>query len=73
MVLIDVFSAEPNTIPPQYLQPFISTLASFISNPMPHKRDVAVQCLEAILPRAEARKVVWTNDTIVAGSVVPYA
>ena len=73
MVLIDTSSAEPNTIPPQYLQPFISTLASFISNPMPHKRDVAVQCLEAILPRAEARKVVWTNDTIVAGSVVPYA
>lgn len=66
-MLIDVASAEPNPISPQHLQPFISTLASFISHPLPHKRDVAVQCLEIVLPRAEARKVVWTNPTIVAG------
>ncbi|EKM55742.1 uncharacterized protein PHACADRAFT_121574 [Phanerochaete carnosa HHB-10118-sp] len=68
-ILTVLLSAEPNTIPPQYLQPFIGTLTSFISHPVPHKHDVAVQCLEVILPRAEARRVVWTSPTIVAGFV----
>jgi V-type H+-transporting ATPase subunit H len=65
--ILYVFSAEPNPIPSQYLQPFINTLASFIAHSLSHKRDIAVQCLEAVLPRAEVRKALWNNPTIVAG------
>jgi len=34
-----------------------------------NKRDVAVQCLEALLPRPEIRKAVWANSNIVMGLV----
>ncbi|KIP10325.1 hypothetical protein PHLGIDRAFT_125667 [Phlebiopsis gigantea 11061_1 CR5-6] len=68
-ILTVLLSSEPNTIPTQYLQPFINGLADFIAHPLSHKRDVAVQCLEAVLPRTECRKAVWANPKIVSGLV----
>ncbi|THH31773.1 hypothetical protein EUX98_g2445 [Antrodiella citrinella] len=40
-----------------------------MNHTLPHKRDIAVQCLEAILPRSECRKAVWANPAIISGLV----
>lgn len=68
-ILTVLLSAEPNPISPHYLQPFLSTLASFVQGVQTNKRDVAVQCLEALLPRAECRKAVWAIPGVIAGLV----
>lgn len=60
-------SSESHPIQHQQLQPFLSTLASFVQGPSPNKRDVGVQCLEALLARAECRKAVWDITGIIAG------
>lgn len=36
----------------------------------PNKRDVAVQCLEALLARPECRRAVWAIPGIIAGCVI---
>lgn len=36
----------------------------------PNKRDVGVQCLEALLARPECRKAVWGITGIIYGSVI---
>lgn len=64
-----VFSAETVPIQQQYFFPFLNTLSSFISHPVPHRRDIAVQCLEAILPRPECRLAVWGSSSIIVGYV----
>ncbi|KAF9452825.1 ATPase, V1 complex, subunit H [Macrolepiota fuliginosa MF-IS2] len=51
----------------QYLQPFLQTLAQFVTNPAPHKRDIGVQCLECLLARYQVRQAVWANSAIVPG------
>jgi V-type H+-transporting ATPase subunit H len=66
-ILTVFLSSEPKVIPPQYLQPFLQTLAGFVQGNVPHKRDVAVQCLEALLPKAECRRAVWGIGGIIAG------
>ncbi|CAL1704022.1 unnamed protein product [Somion occarium] len=68
-ILTILLSADPAPIQPQRLQPFLNTLATFISHALPHKRDIAVQCLEAILPRPECRKAVWANPSLIPGLV----
>ncbi len=64
-----ISSAETAPISASRLQPFLNTLSAFISHTLPHKRDVAVQALEATLPRPECRKAVWANPTLISGSV----
>lgn len=49
------------------MQPFINTLAEFVQGPLPNKRDVAVQCLEALLARPECRRAVWAIPGVIAG------
>ncbi|KAI0079017.1 ATPase V1 complex subunit H [Panus rudis PR-1116 ss-1] len=68
-ILTVLLSAETKALSPQRLQPFLNTLTSFISHALPHKRDIAVQCLEAILPRSEARKAVWNSPALITGLV----
>ncbi|KAI0797738.1 ATPase V1 complex subunit H [Abortiporus biennis] len=68
-ILTVLLSAETNPIPPQRLQPVLVTLSTFINNNLPHKRDVAVQALEALLPRSEVRLAVWANPSIISGLV----
>ena len=68
-ILTVLLSAEPNPVAPHYLQPFLSTLASFVQGVQTNKKDVGVQCLEALLPRAECRKAVWGIPGVIAGLV----
>ncbi|KAJ3526602.1 hypothetical protein NM688_g8243 [Phlebia brevispora] len=68
-ILTVLLSAETSPIQQQYLLPFLNTLSNFISHPVAHKRDIAVQCLEAILPRSECRKAVWGSPSIISGFV----
>ncbi|THH04816.1 hypothetical protein EW145_g5241 [Phellinidium pouzarii] len=56
-ILTLLLSSESSAIQPQYLQPFIEVLSSLTRSATLYKRDVAVQCLEALLPRAEARNI----------------
>jgi V-type H+-transporting ATPase subunit H len=44
-------------------------LSSFVLGALPNKRDVAVQCLEALLSRQECRKAVWAIPGIISGLV----
>ncbi|GBE82511.1 ATPase V1 complex subunit H [Sparassis latifolia] len=68
-ILTVLLSSESSPLSPQQLSPFLNALASFVSSDSPHKRDIAVQCLEAILPRTECRKAVWANPPIIAGLI----
>ena len=66
--ILTVFLASETTpIAPNRAQPFLNTLSSFLVSPFPHKRDIAVQCLEALLPRREVRKAVWGIPQIIQG------
>ncbi|CCM03836.1 uncharacterized protein FIBRA_05985 [Fibroporia radiculosa] len=68
-ILTILLSFDSSPLRPQQLQPFLSTLAAFISNTSPHKRDIAVQCLEAVLPRPEYRKAAWAISPLISGLV----
>jgi hypothetical protein len=65
--ILAVFLSSEATIAPNILHPFLNTLSSFLAPSLPHKRDLAVQCLEALLPRHEVRKVVWGIPQIIQG------
>ena len=66
--ILTVFLASETTpIAPNRIQPFLNTLSSFLVPSFPHKRDLAVQCLEALLPRREVRKAVWGIPQIIQG------
>jgi hypothetical protein len=62
-------SSEATPLQHQQLQPFLKTLASFVQGTSTNKRDVGVQCLEALLARPECRKAVWSIPGIIAGYV----
>ncbi|THH15592.1 hypothetical protein EW146_g4899 [Bondarzewia mesenterica] len=62
-------SSEPTPLPHHQLQPLLVSLSSFVQSTSPDKRDVAVQCLGAILPRPEVRKAVWVIPGMIAGLV----
>lgn len=66
-ILTVFLSSETAPIAPSVLQPFLNTLSSFLISSFPHKRDLAVQCLEALLPRREVRKAVWGIPQIIQG------
>ncbi|KAI0670643.1 ATPase V1 complex subunit H [Trametes maxima] len=68
-ILTVLLSSEKSPLQPQQIHPFLNTLALFVVNPSPNKRDVAVQCLEAVLARPECRKAVWANASLVGGLV----
>ncbi|OBZ75904.1 V-type proton ATPase subunit H [Grifola frondosa] len=68
-ILTILLSSESTPLQLQQLQPFLNCLALCVTNPSPNKRDVAVQCLEAILPRTECRKAAWANSSLIAGLV----
>lgn len=60
-------STEPDKKQRQYVTPFLNSVSTFIAHPLPEKRDVAVLCLEAVLPREEFRKAVWSSTNIISG------
>lgn len=68
-ILTVLISSETIPIQHQLLNPFIETLAACVQGASPNKRDVGVQCLEALLARPECRKAVWGITGIIAGSV----
>lgn len=66
-ILTVFLSSETTPIAPSRLQPFLNTLSSFLISSFLHKRDLAVQCLEALLPRREVRKAIWGIPQIIQG------
>ncbi|KAH9981470.1 ATPase V1 complex subunit H [Lactifluus volemus] len=68
-ILTVLLSAEPAPLQSWQLQPLLNYLSMWVQGQAPNKRDVAVQCLEAILPRHEVRKAVWEIPGILNGLV----
>ncbi|KAK0228218.1 armadillo-type protein [Armillaria fumosa] len=68
-ILTALLCSEPYPLQHQYLQPFLVTLAGFVQGKSPNRRDVAVQCLEALLTRPECRQAVWDIAGIIVGFV----
>lgn len=66
-ILTVLLASETAPILPAVLQPYMSTISAFITSSFPMKRDMSVQCLEALLPRQEVRKAVWAMPTIITG------
>ncbi|KIJ17093.1 hypothetical protein PAXINDRAFT_111820 [Paxillus involutus ATCC 200175] len=66
-ILTILLSSESTPLQHQHLQPFLKVLASLVQGQYPNKRDIAVQCLEALLARPECRKAVWAIPGIIAG------
>jgi len=69
-ILTVLLSSESAILQPHQLQPFLNTLAAIVQGSSPNKRDVAVQCLEALLARRECRQAVWKIPGIIAGLVL---
>ncbi|KAF8644143.1 hypothetical protein AX16_008670 [Volvariella volvacea WC 439] len=62
--------SSPSTVILQHhLQAFLKILASLVQGVSPNKREIAVQCVEAILSRSETRHVVWAVPGILVGLV----
>ncbi|KAI9509962.1 ATPase V1 complex subunit H [Russula earlei] len=68
-ILTALLSAEPAPLQPWQLRPLLNYLSACVQGTAQHKRDVAVQCLEAILPRHEVRQAVWAIPGILGGLV----
>ncbi|KAI0005859.1 ATPase V1 complex subunit H [Russula compacta] len=68
-ILTVLLSAEPAPLQPWKLQPLLSYLSVCVQGTSQNKRDVAVQCLEAILPQHEVRQAVWAIPGILSGLV----
>ncbi|EIW85361.1 ATPase V1 complex subunit H [Coniophora puteana RWD-64-598 SS2] len=68
-VLTALLSAESIPLQQQYLQPFLKVLSGLIQEHSANKRDVTVQCLEALLARPECRIAVWSMSPIMSGLV----
>ncbi|KAH7927742.1 ATPase V1 complex subunit H [Leucogyrophana mollusca] len=68
-ILTVLLSSETTPLQHQHLQPFLKALATLVQGQSLNKRDVAVQCLEALLARPECRKAVWAIPGISAGLV----
>ncbi|KAJ8078470.1 H(+)-transporting V1 sector ATPase subunit H [Marasmius tenuissimus] len=76
-ILTVLFCSEPKPLQPRLLQPFLNILATMVQSSSPHKHDVGVQCLEALLARPECRQAIWAIPSIIKGYrqalvVVPY-
>ncbi|KAL0071655.1 H(+)-transporting V1 sector ATPase subunit H [Marasmius tenuissimus] len=57
----------PKPLQPRLLQPFLNILATMVQSSSPHKHDVGVQCLEALLARPECRQAIWAIPSIIKG------
>ena len=69
-ILTILLSSESTPLQHQQLQPFLRVLASLVQGQSSNKRDVAVQCLEALLARPDCRRAVWAIPGIIAGYVL---
>jgi V-type H+-transporting ATPase subunit H len=67
-----IVSSETTPLQFQQLTPFLNALASLVQGTSSNKRDVAVQCLEALLARRQCRRAVWDIPGIIAGYVMFY-
>ncbi|CAG8610639.1 5167_t:CDS:10 [Acaulospora colombiana] len=61
------FSAEPGVLKPFQYSPLLHTISGLMKGSSPSGIDVAVKSLEALLPRAEIRKTVWTMPETIKG------
>ncbi|KAG9318161.1 ATPase V1 complex subunit H [Chiua virens] len=68
-ILTILLSSESTPLQHQHLQPFLKVLAALVQGQSSNKREVAVQCLEALLARPDSRRAVWGIPGIVAGLV----
>ncbi|THV08044.1 ATPase, V1 complex, subunit H [Dendrothele bispora CBS 962.96] len=68
-ILTVFLCSESKPLQPQQLQVFLSTLSTMVQSSSPHKHDVGVQCLEALLARPECRQAVWAIPGIPVGLV----
>ncbi|KZV94044.1 ATPase, V1 complex, subunit H [Exidia glandulosa HHB12029] len=67
-ILTVLLSAEHKPLPAHILEPFVTLLSTLVQGTT-NPRDVAVQCLEALLPRPEVRSAVWSKPAIVQGFI----
>ena len=63
-------SSASAPIQSQYLRTLLGTLSSFVQSQAPNRRDVGVQCLEALLSRPEVRRAVWVIPNVIKGCEV---
>ena len=60
-------SAETAPLQNDRLKPFLTAIAAMVTAQAAHKREIAVQCLEALLTRQEVRQAVWAHKDIITG------
>ncbi|KZV73360.1 ATPase V1 complex subunit H [Peniophora sp. CONT] len=68
-ILTVLLGSEPAALGNNVLLPLLHSLSAFVQSSSSNKRDVAVQCLESLLPRPEVRLAVWANPGIISGLV----
>lgn len=53
------------------MKPLLNLIAKLIKGTSLNGRDVAVQSLEALLPRQECREALWATPVLINGYVAP--
>ncbi|PFH47166.1 hypothetical protein AMATHDRAFT_152781 [Amanita thiersii Skay4041] len=68
-ILTVLLGTEKKSVVTEKSETFLNTLSILIQSDSPVRRDVAVQCLEALLARHECRRMVWRIPAIIHGFV----
>ncbi|KAG8832478.1 H(+)-transporting V1 sector ATPase subunit H [Serendipita sp. 400] len=68
-IVTTFMSAEQSELHPFQYSPLLHTISGLIHGTSPNGRDVAVQSLEALLPRSEIRQTVWGMSELLEGLV----
>ncbi|KAF8337633.1 armadillo-type protein [Cantharellus anzutake] len=67
-IVTALLSSEPSSLQSQHIRSFLSTITVSLQGSQ-NARDVGVQCLGSLLPRAEVRKAVWKIDELIQGLI----
>ncbi|PVG03092.1 ATPase, V1 complex, subunit H [Serendipita vermifera] len=68
-IVTTLMSAEPGVLKPFQYSPLLHTISGLMKGSSPSGIDVAVKSLEALLPRPEIRKTVWTMPETIKGLI----
>ncbi|KAG8812638.1 H(+)-transporting V1 sector ATPase subunit H [Serendipita sp. 399] len=70
-IVTTFMSAEHSELQPFQYSPLLHAISGLIQGSSANGRDVAVQSLEALLPRSEIRRTVWEKPELVKGHSDP--
>ncbi|KAG8863757.1 H(+)-transporting V1 sector ATPase subunit H [Tulasnella sp. 330] len=72
-ILTTLLSSQPTPLDEKQMKPLLNIIGKLVKGTSLNGRDVAVQSLEALLPRQECREALWATPVLINGKfdIVP--